>query len=137
MSERIRLVLAVIVVGLIGSAGFVLNRARSAPPEELAAAAEALAAWGRWAGDGDLSHLDATFADGPQLAQIRREDAALVPGEWYEFYLEAGRVIAPGVVRGTVILSREGEPEQRFDWDIELVEVDGVWRLWTVRTADG
>jgi len=133
VSERVRLVVAVALVGALATSLWMFRG--DTEPDELAAAASALEAWGRWAGDGDLGHLAETFADGPQLAQLRREDAGIVPGPPYAFVLTGGELIGPGLVRGTVVLGREGEAEQRFSWDIELVEIDGVWRLWTVRTT--
>jgi hypothetical protein len=61
-----------------------------------------------------------------------------MPGLPYRFDLVDATVPQSGLVRGTVLLTRPGEREQRFHWDIELVQVDGKWRLWTVRTtSDG
>lgn len=136
MSERARLVLALGLVASMAGGWYWLQRPSAVDAQsELEAAAAALDDWGEWAGDGDLSHLENTFADGPQLAQLRREDPAIEPGAPYSFVLEGGELVEPGVVRGTVVLSRPGETEQRFHWDLELVEVDGRWRLWTVRTS--
>ena len=136
MSERARLVLALGLVGLMAGGWYWLQGPGAAEPRnELEAVAAALEAWGEWAGDGDFSHLEDTFADGPQLAQLRREDPAIEPGAPYSFVLEDGELVEPGVVRGTVVLSRPGETKQRFHWDLELVEADGRWRLWTVRTS--
>ncbi|CAN5319846.1 hypothetical protein BH18ACT5_BH18ACT5_19800 [soil metagenome] len=138
MSERVRLMIALALVALLAGGWYWLQSADEpavATFGELGAAKAALEAWGSWASDGDLAHLESTFADGPQLAQIRKEDASIVPGEAYEFFLVDGEVIEPGVVRGMVVLNRPGEAEQRFRWDLELVQVDGEWRLWTVRTS--
>jgi hypothetical protein len=104
-------------------------------PGEILAVEAAFEAWGRWAGDGNMSYIFETFADGPQLAQIRLEDPKLVLGPSYEFELVGATVPKPGLVRGTVLLGRPGEAQQRFQWDIELVQVDGAWRLWTIRTT--
>ena len=136
MSERARLALALGLVTLMAGGWYWLRSLGAVEAQsELEAVAAALEDWGQWAGDGDLSHLDNTFADGPQLAQLRREDPAIEPGAPYLFVLEEGGVVEPGVVRGTVVLSRPGETEQRFRWDLELVDVDGRWRVWTVRTS--
>lgn len=138
MSERARLALALALVALMVGGFYWLQRPDpGAAPSELAAVAAALEDWGQWAGDGDLNHLEDSFADGPQLAQLRREDASIEPGAPYAFVLEVGEVVEPGLVRGTVVVSRPGETEQRFHWDLELAEVDGTWRLWTVRTSPG
>lgn len=136
MSERARLVLALGLVALMAGGWYWLQRPSAVEVQsELEAVAAALEDWGQWAGDGDLSHLVNTFADGPQLAQLRREDQAIETGASYSMVLEEGEVVEPGVVRGTVVLSRPGETAQRFHWDLELVDVDGRWRLWTVRTS--
>ncbi len=139
MSERLRLAMALALVTILAGGWFWLRDGEPpSPPSqsaELAGAEAALAAWGLWAGDGDLAHLEGTFADGPQLAQIRSEDPTIVPGDPYHFVLSDARVVEPGLVRGTVMLTRPGEVEQHFQWDLELIEVDGVWRLWTVRTS--
>lgn len=138
MSERVRLIIALALVALLAGGWYWLQSAdEPAIPTsgELGAAEAALEAWGRWASDGELGHLESAFADGPQLAQIRKEDDSIVPGAAYEFVLVNGEVIEPGVVRGMVVLNRPGEAEQRFRWDLELVQVNGEWRLWTVRTS--
>jgi hypothetical protein len=142
VSERARLSLALCVVLGLAVGWYALGRSGGGDSREiggeLAAAEAALEAWGRWAGDGDLAHLDQTFADGPQLAQLHTEDPAIMPGLPYRFDLVDATVPQAGLVRGTVLLTRPGEREQRFHWDIELVQVDGKWRLWTVRTtSDG
>ena len=58
----------------------------------------------------------------------------------YKFALAPSRVLgAPEgqkIVRGTVKVSRPGEQEQTFQWDVYMRKVPGSnperWRLWTV-----
>jgi hypothetical protein len=139
MSERKRLILAMVLVASLGIALALLGRAESSPKlqlsSELVAVESALQAWAAWAGDGDLRRVESLFADGPQLAQLRLEDSGIVPGLPYRFALRDAAVLKPGLVRGKVVLGRFGEIEQSFRWDIELVKIDDIWRLWTVRTT--
>ena len=113
----------------------------------VAAAQSALTAWGKFAVSGDLSELDDTFwKQGPQYKRlatevpgIRKRNAGPPP---YQFTLTPRRLL-PGpagqrVVRGSVRMSRPGEPTQSFSWDIYMQRVPGAghpWRLWTVDTT--
>lgn len=107
---------------------------RDSPTDEIDGAQAALTAWGLFAGDGDVSQLSTTFADGPQLAQLRGE--SIEPGPPYTFALSEASITSSGRVLGLVTVSRPGEAVQTFRWEIELRESDGHWKLWTVRTAD-
>lgn len=109
-------------------------------------AASAMAAWGLFAATGDLEAVSATFAEGPQLEQLRAEAAersANGPGlPAFEFALsESDVVTADGqtaVIRSTIEMSRPGTEPAEFRWDIEMrwdTEA-GRWLLYTVSTVE-
>lgn len=104
------------------------------------AAEKALAAWGRFAVSGDLSHLAPWFdPQGPQYRLLAEESARLAESPLgdppYLVTFEPEEVITQGgeaSVRGQVVFGRRGEPTQSFHWVIHLRSgVDG-WRVWTV-----
>lgn len=128
MSSRIRSILAVAVLGLL-VLGFLFIKSSG----EIAAAQGALDDWGRFAGSGDLRAVADSFADGPQLAQLRTE--TVDPDEAYTFELFNPVVIRPGVIVGDVMVGRPGEPTQTYRWEIEMRLDSGEWKLWTVRSA--
>lgn len=103
----------------------------------------ALAAWGEFAVTGDLSRVRLTFAaGGPQLSQLEQEAKRIRPTDPadYRVSLTDATVEAAGgvaTVTGTVVWARPGEADQVYRWAIELHEVGGAWRLFTVRTAGG
>lgn len=103
------------------------------------AAAAALDAWGEFAATGDLSIVETVFdRDGPQYAQLSSEEVDPSGGVPYDVTIEQPEVTVEGDVahvRGTVVWSRVGEAEQRYEWSIELHRAAGEWRLWTVRTV--
>ena len=105
------------------------------------AARAALAAWGDFAGSGDLSQVRTTFAaDGPQLRQLQQEAARIegTAGDSYRVTLTGATAEAGDdatTVTGTVTWSRVGEADQVYRWAIELRFEDGTWQLFTVRTT--
>lgn len=118
------------------------------PDEVLSALDAALVAWGEFAATGDLSVLDATFADaGPQLAQLATEAPAIAadpPGPPpYAFdVVESGGATTEGdvaEVTATIRLSRPGEDARSFRWKVELHWDPALarWQLWTVTSLDG
>lgn len=117
--------------------------AEEQPPVDLtdpiSVAAAALEAWGEFAATGDLSIVEGLFdVQGPQYAQLAAEDVDRSGGVPYDVTIEQAEVTVDGDVahvRGTVIWSRAREPEQRYEWSIELRLAAGEWRLWTVRTV--
>lgn len=110
--------------------------------ELLAVATDAVEAWGRFASTGDLSQVaDHYVADGPQFQQFTSEAPALqaeAGGPPYRFTLGDAAVLGDQpagdrLVRGTLELTREGQPPQRYRWDLRLRRIaDGSWRVWTV-----
>jgi hypothetical protein len=114
----------------------------------VAGAQRALQAWGEFAVTGDLATLEDTFwKQGLQYQQlakearaIRRRGAGPPP---YQFTLTPRQVLpGPGgqrIVRGSVRMSRSGEPTRSFQWDIYMQRARGSgnqpWRLWTVDTT--
>ena len=137
MTERMRFTTAALLVGAM-AAGFwyaVDSAGRSdRGGEEVEAATRALRAWASFAGTGELREVLVWFAvDGPQFAQLQAEAPTIVPGHNYYFDLAGARLIAPGVVRGSVTIGGDGT-EQNYLWDIELVQRDGGWKVWSVRT---
>lgn len=139
MSGRARLAAAwLFVAGLM--AIFMLIRmdsGRSPSGGEIDAAAQALDAWAAFASSGELAVVRESFAeDGPQFRRLETEAPMIKEGgASYVFELTDAGVVAEGVVRGTVIVSRPGEPDQVFHWDIELVRDSDRWKLWTVQNA--
>jgi len=127
--------------------------APEAPPDEgsatspsqaelVAVSTDAVDAWGRFASTGDLGQVaDHYVADGPQYRQFSAEAGtrqAEVGGPPYRFTLTDATVLGDQpagdrLVRGTLELTREGQPPQRYRWDLRLRRVaDGSWRVWTI-----
>lgn len=129
---------APLVVGGAPSSEATLPATEARDPVDAVRAA--LAAWGRFAGSGDLSHVRATFAaESPQLSQLEQEAARMerAADDGYRVALTDTRVEgSEGVatVTGTVTWSRAGEADQLYRWAIEMRFVDGTWQLFTVRT---
>ncbi len=140
MNERTRLATAtLLVVGL--ALGF--WHATSTPQVdeevdggEIEAAKGAVRAWGSFAATGDLGMVSPWFATtGPQYSQLQVEVPTIVPGGFYDFALSNAHLVGPGVVRGSVTVTGESGEARTFRWDIELVQQDGGWKVWTVRTS--
>lgn len=135
-----------------GEAGPGVARAPVAGPEGPAAPAgegveeavrAALDAWARFADTGDVDALGAAFdRGGPQFARLRAEAPGVAAGPAagapYGFSATGMRV-GPGsqenerVVVADVVVSRSGETDQRFAWELVMRRSEGRWRLWTVR----
>jgi hypothetical protein len=103
----------------------------------------ALDAWARFADGGDVDQLGDVFdREGPQLARLRAEAAGVAGrsagGAPYSFRATGMRVGAGSneeerVVAADVVVSRPGETDQRFAWELVMRKSEGRWRLWTVR----
>ncbi|HEY7563906.1 MAG TPA: hypothetical protein VIA81_03195 [Acidimicrobiia bacterium] len=138
MTDRFRMGVAIAAVaGLGATAGFVKWGDAAEPSQpEIVAVEAALAAWAEFAGTGDMSTVDDVFViGGPQHQQLRREAATIVPGSIYEFTLSEPELVAAGLVRGVVTVRRAGERELVFNWDLQLIEENGRWKLWTVHRS--
>ncbi len=108
----------------------------------IAAARSALAAWGKFVGDGDLERLKPWFAeDGPQYRQLAEEAQSLAQNSadaGYTVTTESELVVteegSEAVILATTTWSRPSETAQRFAWEVVLRRGgDGEWQLWTVR----
>jgi hypothetical protein len=156
-----------VVMALFIGVGYMLTLGRppgagspgiaEAPPAPAAPAGEsveeaataALNAWARFADSGDVDQLGPAFdLAGPQYARLRAEAPVLAAtpagGAPYGF-TATGIQVRPGggdgerVVVADVVVSRPGETDQRFAWELVMRKSEGHWRLWTVRerTASG
>jgi hypothetical protein len=155
--RRVVLVALAAVVAVFAVAYLALGRgghSQSAPSGAAPAGAKAqvvgvasgaLEAWGRFAVSGRLEELTPYFdPDGPQFAQFRREAADLVahptgPPE-YHFAMSGATAERKGddwVVRGPVLVSRPGEADQHFIWELVVRQKGVVWAVWTVRESGG
>lgn len=143
----IALLVTFVVPSLFGTASHLRRDVdRTAPlntgDDPVDAAERALAAWGSFAVDGDLSHLDGTFhPDGPQYRQLAQEAqtiAADASRGAVAYTVTLDRVETEHVsasearLRASVAWTRPSEARQAFVWRIELRTVDGAWLLWTV-----
>lgn len=140
MTGRVRFAAAWLLVTSLLAVWWLL--VRDPPPTQVAgeteAAAQALNAWAVFANTGDLGAVSDFFAtNGPQFQRLRTEAARIQTGESYVFELTNAELVAAGIVRGIVTVSRNGEPDQVFRWDIEMVRDGARWKLWTVRTSPG
>lgn len=113
----------------------------------LADGQQALSDWGRFAVTNDLRVLkDSFWANGPQYKQLAKEAQARdkpLGGPAYTVTLTGVQVIDARadqrVLRGRVLLTRQGEVAQTYSWDIWMQRDDaagGRWRLWTVRETE-
>lgn len=111
------------------------------PVEEAARAA--LDAWARFANTGDVDQLGGVFdRGGPQFARLQAEAPVVggrpAGGAPYAFTATAMKVAAGSsaeerVVVADVVVSRPGETDQRFAWELVMRKSEDRWRLWTVR----
>jgi hypothetical protein len=135
---------------VLGRDGRGQSTPREAAPKDIKAqvvgvASGALQAWGRFAVSGRLEELTPFFdSDGPQFAQFRREAAELAahpPGPpEYRFAMSGATAERKGddwIVRGPVVVSRAGEADQRFSWELVVRQRSGGWAVWTVRESGG
>ena len=135
MTERVRLGAATLLVAALAVS--LWSAIYSVPiDDEIDAAAAAVQAWGSFAGTGDIDPISEWFAvQGPQYMQLKTEVAAIVPRAGYNFDLRSARLIGPGLVRGSVLVTTPGDEPREYLWDIELVREAGRWKVWTVRTS--
>lgn len=111
----------------------------------LLAATNALTAWGAFAVSGDLSTVEPYFAaDGLQMEQFRTEAPELAADPAgpppYDFLLSDPSIVAmsdSAVVSVMIVMSRIGESDQIFDWDISLIRDGEEWLVWTVSDRAG
>lgn len=138
MTDRVRMAAAVLLVGVLGITWWLMTDESEAEAEsgEIPAAVQALQAWAAFVNTGDLSMVSESFVvGGPQYEQLRSEIESIEPGPQYTFALTEATVVAEGVVRGVVTISRPGQRDQVFNWDIELDKEGARWKLWSVRTS--
>lgn len=142
MTYRVRMFIGLVVVISLACVLSVATQPKETGAElagEIEAVEVAMTAWARFAQTGDLARVAGIFAeDGPQFQQLSAEveGAAGRGGESYLFVISDATVLQPGLVRGSVVVSRSGETDRVFLWDIELRSIDGRWQVWTVRTAN-
>lgn len=106
----------------------------------LLAATNALSSWGEFAVSGDIETVVPYFVeDGPQMDQFRAEMSGLAADPAgppsFDFLLSEPTVTISAdtaVVSGNVVMSRVGETDQAFEWDLYLRLVEGEWQVWTV-----
>lgn len=141
MTERLRLLIATLLVAALAAAFWYSTSAVSADDTtvaggEIEAATAAVEAWGAFAATGDIGLVDGWFAvDGPQYAQLQSEADSILPGGVYDFALTDALVVEPGLVRATVTITGGNGESQTYLWDIELIDQDNRWKVWTVRTS--
>lgn len=140
MTDRLRLLIATLLVGTLAAglwyAGSASGAKKGEVGGEIEAATAAVEAWGSFAATGDIGMVDGWFAvDGPQYAQLQREAESILPGGIYDFALRDGVVVEPGLVRGTVTITGGNQAPRTYQWDIELVHQGTHWKVWTVRTT--
>ena len=111
----------------------------------VAVASGALEAWGRFGVSGRLDDVAPYFdPDGPQFARFREEATAIAANPAgpppYRFAMSDATVERRGedwVVRGPVVVSRSGEADRRYDWELVVRLRNGGWAVWTVRDSGG
>lgn len=116
--------------------------APSAENEVLSAATAAMSAWGDFAGTGDLARLDGHFDEsGPQYRQLAGEARSMAAAGVTSAYEVDCRCVVEtlsgdrATVRATVAWRRGAEPEQRWEWIIDLRRSEAKWTVWTVRAT--
>ena len=111
----------------------------------VAVASDALEAWGRFGVSGRVDDVAPYFdPDGPQFARFREEASAIAARPAgppaYRFAMSDPSVERRGedwVVRGPVVVSRPGEADRRYDWELVVRRRNGGWAVWTVRDSGG
>ena len=142
MTYRVRISIGlVVVISLAGGLFVAMPRIElgAERASEIEAVEVAMTAWARFADTRDLATVAGIFAeDGPQFRQLSAEAESSDGrgGAPYLFVLSDPTVLQPGLVRGSVVVSQNGDTDQVFLWDIELRSIDGRWQVWTVRTAN-
>ena len=142
VSVVVVLSLAVAYVFTVGGAGGRRAKVVDATSPAERAARAALDAWATFASTGDVEALRGTFdPSGPQLERLKAEapgvKARAAPGVPYRFSAtvlrsSAGLDSHEQVVGAEVVVSRPGETDQRFIWELVMRSTDGRWLLWTV-----
>jgi hypothetical protein len=149
--------LALVVVLALAGAYSVFVQPRSSAPEDRTAQPDpaaasvlratnlALEAWGQFAVSGNLDLVARTFdQSGPQFTRFIHESRLITPKPAgppaYVFAMAAPKVM-PGpnlrarIVRGEVVVTRDGEAERRYGWDLVMRNAAGRWVVWTVQTT--
>lgn len=111
----------------------------------VAVASGALEAWGRFGVSGRLDDVAPYFdPDGPQFARFRQEAPAIAANPAgpppYRFAMSDPSTERRGdgwVVRGPVVVSRSGEADQQYEWELVVRRRNGEWAVWTVRESGG
>lgn len=111
----------------------------------VAVASGALEAWGRFGVSGRLDDVAPYFdPDGPQFARFGEEAPAIAAHPAgppaYRFAMSGAKVERHGedwLVRGPVVVSRPGEADRRYDWELVVRRRNGGWAVWTVRDSGG
>lgn len=103
----------------------------------IAAAQAALDGWAVYASTGDLAEVEGLIdPGGPQFAQLLGEASTIVNGGGsYSFVLDEPAASMRGgypVVSAELAVLLDAEVIENLEWDIYLVEREGVWLLWTV-----
>ena len=124
-----------------GARGRVADTA--SPPERAARAA--LDAWAAFGSTGDVEQLRDTFDPaGPQFERLNAEapgvKARAVPGAPYRFSAtvlgsSAGRDHDEQLVVADIVVTRPGETDQRFSWELVMRRSDSRWLLWTAHDS--
>jgi hypothetical protein len=149
-----------VVIALLVGVGYMLTvgrppgvgRAAGGPDVGLAPAAvesveeavrAAFDAWARFADSGQVDQLGVAFdRGGPQFARLQSEAPVVAAepaaGARYAFTATGMQVGAGShederVVIADVVVSRVGEADQRFAWELTMRRSESRWRLWTVR----
>lgn len=138
----VAIVLAWLTVRMPGDERQAATATTTVDQRALADGQRALADWGRFAVSKDLGVVKESFwSNGPQykeLATEARQGKALGPPA-YQITMSGARVLPRSgnerVLRGKVQVTRPGEVEQNYEWDVLMRRDDkagGRWRLWTV-----
>ena len=101
-----------------------------------------MSAWGQFAGTGDASRLDGYFdPSGPQYRQLAGEvERIKATGATSGYEVESSGDVKrlsgdTAIVRAAVVWRRGAEPEQRWEWIIDLRRRGASWTVWTVRAT--
>ena len=152
-ARRVVLAAVVAVVVVFGLAYLLWGGGQGQPTESspagegpiVAVASGALEAWGRFGVSGRLDDVALYFdPDGPQFARFRDEAPAIGANPAgppaYRFAMSDATVERSGdhwVVRGPVVVSRPGEADRHYDWELVVRQRNGEWAVWTVRESGG
>lgn len=98
--------------------------------------AEALGAWGEFAGSGDLADVEGFFdPHGPQWSVLEEESGST--GTSFSVVVEEESLVLEGrsaIFLASVTFVAEGAESLAAEWHIELrMAPDGRWLIWSVR----